>query len=124
MDSLNQEVQLARQQCEDLKAYRLSLYEETEKIQKVSMKSVRDKLIRVKNQRQKIAPQLKAERENIESLKDKITAFDNQKSQMILEKLKQQKFFKDFSSDKGKPLEASDGPDASPEPLKASKVRS
>lgn len=51
MQSLEQEVRLAKQQCEDLKAYRMKLYEETEKIEKEQIKSLKEKVQALKAQR-------------------------------------------------------------------------
>lgn len=51
MESLEQEVRLARQQVEDLKAYRVSLYEETDRIEKEHIKSLKEKVQNIKSQR-------------------------------------------------------------------------
>jgi hypothetical protein len=51
MQSLEQEVRLARQQVEDLKAHRISLYDETERIEKENIKALKEKVANLKTQR-------------------------------------------------------------------------
>jgi len=51
MASLEQEVSLARQQLQDLKRFRMSLYQEAEKIHLLSMKTTREKLRKIKSDR-------------------------------------------------------------------------
>jgi septal ring factor EnvC (AmiA/AmiB activator) len=86
MESLTQEVKLARQQCEDLKSYRIKMYEEADHIEKVSIKKMREKVQRVKGERSKVQKQIRDMRESHSRLQEKLIEADVtlQKAQEVI----------------------------------------
>ena len=62
MTSLEQEVHLARQQCRDLKAYRMSVYEDIERLEKITIKNLKSKVQSTKSQRTALRKKLKVQR--------------------------------------------------------------
>lgn len=62
MASLEQEVHLAYQQCNDLKSYRTSIYEETDKLEKVTIHNLKGKLQSTKSQRVAVQKKLKTQK--------------------------------------------------------------
>jgi superfamily II DNA helicase RecQ len=93
MTALEQEVSLAKQQCQDIKQYRLKLYEETDKIEKISIKNIRDKLQKIKTQHQILHQQLKEQRLINQKLTDQLNEYSEHKAK------KQKHILKMFSSD-------------------------
>lgn len=91
MEALEQEVKLARQQCEDLKLYRLKLYEETEKIEKISIKNLKDKLQRIKGQHQGLSQQLKGQKLTNQRISDQLAEYEHKtkKTKQILKMFSQ-----------------------------------
>ena len=62
MQSLEQEVHLAYQQCNDLKSYRTSIYEDTEKLEKITIKNLKQKLQNTKSQRVAVQKKVKLQK--------------------------------------------------------------
>lgn len=77
MNAMEQEVLLAKQQCSDLKQYRLKLYEEAEKIEKVSIKNIREKLQKIKTQHQMLHQQLKEQKQINSKLMEQLNEYDS-----------------------------------------------
>lgn len=71
LESLEQEVKLAQQQCEDLGRYRYELYEEIDKIEKERIRALRNKITSYKTQRAQVSKQLKERKEEIAKLRNK-----------------------------------------------------
>lgn len=59
MSSLEQEVELSKQQVIDLKTYRRSVYEETEAMEKTTNPSIRDKIASIKSERAAVQKKIK-----------------------------------------------------------------
>jgi hypothetical protein len=99
MNAMEQEVQLAKQQCSDLKQYRLQLYEETEQIEKISIKNIREKLLKIKLQHQLLHQQVKEQKLINKKLLEQIKEIDNKKK---TKKNILKMFSSDFQNDKKK----------------------
>ena len=75
LESLEQELKLARQQCEDLKKYRIGLYDDIDRIEKDRNAALREKIAKYKSQRQQFSKQLKDQRESVKLLKEQLALF-------------------------------------------------
>lgn len=77
MQSLEQEVHLASQQCKDLKAYRASIYEDTEKLEKITISNLKLKLQNTKSQRAAVQKKIKLQKTIQRDLQAELQSVDD-----------------------------------------------
>jgi hypothetical protein len=75
-ESLEQELALSQQQCEDLRHYRHELYEELDRLQREQKAVLIEKISSYSTQRQQVARQMKDLREGIQKLREELNLGD------------------------------------------------